>query len=133
MANHPTRCVNGGPAANPAPSDILSGRDAAGLTQSQAAALVHGSLRAWQQWEAGDRRMHAGLWELFQLKSALQAAKSVRQASIVTTLTPIFATSWKHHRGANQRGAAIKASPRIDRFRLARLRQQAAHCAAPSR
>ncbi|UMT93575.1 helix-turn-helix transcriptional regulator (plasmid) [Paracidovorax citrulli] len=44
-----------GPAANPEPSDILAGREAAGLTQSQAAALVHGSLRTWQRWEAGDR------------------------------------------------------------------------------
>lgn len=57
-------------AANPAPADIVAGRESAGLTQSQAAALVHGSLRTWQQWEAGDRRMHAGLWELFQLKRA---------------------------------------------------------------
>ena len=58
-----------GPSDNPAPADILAARQAAGLTQSQAAALVHGSLRAWQQWEAGDRRMHPGLWELFRLKS----------------------------------------------------------------
>ncbi|MBV1706297.1 MAG: hypothetical protein KGQ37_03730 [Hyphomicrobiales bacterium] len=41
------------------------------MTQTQAAGLVHVSLRTWQQWEAGDRRMHAGLWELFGLKAAV--------------------------------------------------------------
>lgn len=70
MSNHPNRGPKG-PFANPAPADIIAGREAAGLTQTQAAALVHGSLRTWQQWEAGDRRMHAGLWELFRLKTAL--------------------------------------------------------------
>jgi DNA (cytosine-5)-methyltransferase 1 len=38
------------------------------LTQTRAAELVHGSLRGWQQWEAGDRRMHPAFWELFLLK-----------------------------------------------------------------
>jgi DNA-binding transcriptional regulator YiaG len=59
------------PSANPAPGDIIAARQAAALTQTQAASLVYGSLRTWQQWEAGDRRMHAGLWELFRLKTAL--------------------------------------------------------------
>lgn len=40
-----------------------------GLTQTEAAALIWCSLRAWQQWEAGDRRMHAAFWELFTAKS----------------------------------------------------------------
>jgi len=33
--------------------------------------LVHVALRTWQQWEAGDRRMHPAFWELFRIKSAL--------------------------------------------------------------
>ena len=66
MANHPK-----GPSSNPEPSKIIAGREAAGLTQTQAARLVHSSLRTWQQWEAGDRKMHPGMWELFRLKSAL--------------------------------------------------------------
>lgn len=53
---------------NPEPNEIRAAREAAGLTQTAAAELVHGSLRTWQQWEAGDRRMHPGLWELFGLK-----------------------------------------------------------------
>lgn len=53
----------------PDPAEILAARRAAGLTQTAAAALVHSALRTWQQWEAGDRRMHPGLWELFILKT----------------------------------------------------------------
>jgi putative transcriptional regulator len=68
VPNHPNRGPKG-PSSNPAPANIRSAREAAGLTQTQAAELVHGTLRTWQQWEAGDRRMHAGLWELFRLKA----------------------------------------------------------------
>jgi len=53
----------------PDPAEILAARRAAGLTQTAAAALVHSALRTWQQWEAGDRRMHPGLWELFRFKT----------------------------------------------------------------
>ena len=62
--------------ANPAPAAIQAARETTGLTQTEAARLVHSSLRAWQQWEAGDRRMHAGLWELFRLKTALIERRS---------------------------------------------------------
>ena len=67
---HPNRGPKG-PSANPDPAQIRGAREAARLTQTQAAELIHGTLRTWQQWEAGDRRMHPGLWELFRLKSAL--------------------------------------------------------------
>ena len=50
---------------------IRAAREAAGLTQTQAGALVHAPLRAWQRWEAGDCPMHAGLWELFQRKAGI--------------------------------------------------------------
>ena len=48
------------------PSQIISARKKAGLTQTQAAELVCTTCRVWQQWEAGDRRMHPGFWLLFQ-------------------------------------------------------------------
>lgn len=71
MTNHPNRGPKG-PSANPSPDAIRAAREAAGLTQEQAAALVHASKRNWQQWEAEEgtntRRMHPGLWELFRLK-----------------------------------------------------------------
>jgi len=56
------------PPKSPLPAEIRSARDAAGLTQTQAAALIHGTMRAWQEYEAGNRKLHPGLWELFLRK-----------------------------------------------------------------
>jgi len=67
VASHPNRGPKG-PSANPAPEAIRAAREAAGLTQTQAGELIHGTLRTWQDWEAGHRRMHPGLWELFGIK-----------------------------------------------------------------
>ena len=74
VTNHPNRSA-GHPARNPTPAEVRSARETAGLTQAQAAALVHASVRNWQQWEDATggpsaRRMHPGLWELFRLKIA---------------------------------------------------------------
>jgi len=68
MANHPNRGPQG-PASNPKPEDIKAAREAAQLTQSEAAALVHCTLSAWQRWEQAERRMPPGLWELFKIKT----------------------------------------------------------------
>lgn len=59
---------------SPMPGDIRAARKAAGLTQTEAARLVHSTLRTWQDWEAGKAWMHPGLWELFGLKVAALAA-----------------------------------------------------------
>ncbi len=67
MTSHPNRGQRG-PNSNPTPTEVRAAREAAGLTQPQAAEVVRGSMRAWQEWEAGNRRMHPGLWELFTLK-----------------------------------------------------------------
>jgi DNA-binding transcriptional regulator YiaG len=80
MVNHPNRSKrNPSPAANPPPADIIAAREAAGLTQTEAAELVHSALRTWQQWEAepgtdGHRRMHPAFWELFLIKTAARRA-----------------------------------------------------------
>lgn len=58
---------------HPTPEQIRKARRTLGLTQTQAATHTHSSLRTWQQWEAGARRMHPGLWELFTLKTAKSA------------------------------------------------------------
>lgn len=71
MSNHPNRGPKG-PSANPEPAEIRAAREAAGLSQTAAAALIHCTLRGWQEWEAGNRRMHPGLWELFRIKVAVQ-------------------------------------------------------------
>ena len=54
---------------HPSPETIRQARTAAGFTQTEAARTVRGSLRGWQQWEAGDRAMPPGLFELFMLKT----------------------------------------------------------------
>ncbi len=54
---------------SPTPVAIREARLAAGLTQTEAAQTVRASLRGWQQWEAGDRAMPPGLFELFMLKT----------------------------------------------------------------
>ena len=70
MGSHPNRSSARDKAgATPLPMHLRAARDAAGLTQTAAAALVHTSCRVWQQWEAGDRRMHPAFWELFRLKT----------------------------------------------------------------
>jgi putative transcriptional regulator len=73
MTNHPNRSKTA-PRRNPKPEDVKAARDRAGLTQTEAAEIVHTQLRAWQQWEAGDRSMHPAFWELFQIKA--KAARS---------------------------------------------------------
>ncbi|MCA8003520.1 helix-turn-helix domain-containing protein [Burkholderia metallica] len=55
----------------PAEEEIVLVRNAAGLTQREAAALVHTTMRTWRSWEAGERRMHPAIWELFHLKVAI--------------------------------------------------------------
>ncbi len=50
------------------PKEIKAARMEAGLTQGEAAALVHANLRSWQKWESGDRSMHPAMWELFRAK-----------------------------------------------------------------
>jgi len=69
VTNHPNRSA-GHPARNPSPAEVRAAREAAGLTQTEAAAAIYSTLRTWQDWEAGKARMHPGLWELFGLKAS---------------------------------------------------------------
>ena len=54
---------------SPTAEAIRDARIAADLTQTQAAQTTQVSLRTWQRWEAGDRAMPPGLFELFMLKT----------------------------------------------------------------
>jgi putative transcriptional regulator len=69
MTNHPNRSKAPGPASTPTQAQIVAARAAAGLTQSEAAAVIYSTLRTWQDWEGGQRKMNAALLELFQLKT----------------------------------------------------------------
>lgn len=53
----------------PTAAQIRAAREAAGLTQAQAAALIHTDARSWRRYEAG-REMHPAFWELFLRKAA---------------------------------------------------------------
>ena len=55
----------------PQPAQVKVTRKALGFTQKESAEMVHSSLRAWQLWEAGDRAMPSGIWELFVIKTGL--------------------------------------------------------------
>jgi len=54
---------------NPSPAEVREVRETLGLSQTAAAQIVHTTCRTWQQWEAGDRRMHPAFLELFVLKT----------------------------------------------------------------
>jgi len=58
---------------HPNPSEIREARKMLGITQAEAAKMVHSTCRVWQQWEAGDRKMHPAFWELFRIKSMFNA------------------------------------------------------------
>lgn len=53
----------------PKPQRIRAARKRAGLTQTEAAALLHTGLRTWQQWEGDEAEMHPAFWELFEIKA----------------------------------------------------------------
>jgi len=61
----------------PTPDEIKEAREAAGLTQKQAANKIFSdSYRSWQDYERGQRRMHPAIWWCF-----LQRTKNLRKAS----------------------------------------------------
>lgn len=53
----------------PGAAVIKLSRNAAELTQAQAAQLVYVTPGAWQKWELGKAKMHPAMWELFLLKT----------------------------------------------------------------
>ena len=57
------------PLSAPTPEDITAARSAAGLSKTDAGALVHTNYRAWQRWETGERAMHPAFFELFLIKT----------------------------------------------------------------
>lgn len=52
----------------PTKEEIIAERLAAGLTQTQAAALVHRAYLSWLRWEAGGP-IDMACWELFLIKT----------------------------------------------------------------
>lgn len=58
------------------PAEIRQARELAGLSQTIAANLIYRTLRNWQQWEGGERKMDPALWELFHIKAALHNVRT---------------------------------------------------------
>ncbi len=56
----------------PSPEDIKAARARAGLTQTQAGAMVGVAMRTWQDWEAGIAPMPRAIWSLFSIASSLR-------------------------------------------------------------
>lgn len=59
---------------NPTPADVQAARKAAGLTQTQAAALVGKSLAAWKRYESTTKShtpIPALVWEAFLSRAGL--------------------------------------------------------------
>lgn len=63
---------------SPTPEQIRAVREAASLTQAQAAALVGSpSRKAWENWERGRNKMPPAKWELFRNKVAARNAAAL--------------------------------------------------------
>ena len=54
---------------SPNPTEIRENRRSKGLTQAQAASIIHVALITWQNYEQGNRKIHPAFWELFTLKT----------------------------------------------------------------
>lgn len=80
MVNHPNRSTRG-ETVRPAPSpeDVKDARQQTELTQEAAAESIYSTLRAWQDWESGARKMHPALFELFQLKHGIVSIRDVKK------------------------------------------------------
>jgi transcriptional regulator with XRE-family HTH domain len=60
----------------PTREEIAAARAAAGLTQAEAARLVHlGAPGRWSEYESGVRNIDMARWELFRLKVWLRARR----------------------------------------------------------
>lgn len=60
---------------SPNPEEVKLAREKAGLTQQQAAEVIHKKILAWQRYESGDRAMDAAYWELFLIKTGQSAER----------------------------------------------------------
>lgn len=62
----------------PLPDEVRAAREAAGHTQTEAAAVLYMARGAWARWESGERRMEPALLELYKIKTGQLQALMVR-------------------------------------------------------
>ena len=65
---------------SPKPEGLVQLRTLYGYTQAEAAELCRVTLRAWQWWEAGQRRMPVANWELLLIKAGIHPSYALRQS-----------------------------------------------------
>lgn len=71
MTNHPNRSRRTDAAGRtPKPDEIRAAREAAQLSRDAAAKLIYKSVRAWEKWENGERKMDPAFWELWRIKAS---------------------------------------------------------------
>lgn len=69
MTAHPNRSTWRSALPAPSPDEIRAAREAAGMTQAEAAVAAGLSgWRQWAAWESGERRPGAQAWELWLLR-----------------------------------------------------------------
>lgn len=71
----------------PGPESVREAREAAGLTQTQAADMIHATKRGWQKYEfegEGNSRRQIPLvaWELFLLKAGLHPVLEIKRRKV---------------------------------------------------
>jgi transcriptional regulator with XRE-family HTH domain len=67
---HMTTVRRSSGAPPPSKEDVIAARRASGLTQEEAAKLVHlKSYTRWSEYERGDRNIDAARFELFKIKT----------------------------------------------------------------
>lgn len=80
MTAHPNRSTWRSALPVPSPDEIRAAREAAGMTQAEAAALAGLSgWRQWSAWESGERRPAAQAWELWLLRVKRHPTHELRQ------------------------------------------------------
>jgi len=74
VANHPNRSrAHLSTSKYPKPAEILAAREAAGLTQEQAAELAMlGAQSRWAEYENGTRRIDPARWALFLHRAGIE-------------------------------------------------------------
>jgi putative transcriptional regulator len=50
---------------HPDPEQLVEIRAVYGLTQTETARMCFVTMRTWQGWESGDRKMHPAIWQWF--------------------------------------------------------------------
>jgi hypothetical protein len=87
---HPNRSKNRDtPGRNPAGDDMRAAREALGWSPAEAARPVFSTGQWWEDCEAGRKRCHPAVWQLWQLKTGEPATAEVLTALLICAASEI--------------------------------------------